>query len=282
MELTKEQKIKFISQYVPEGESPKVYWELLKGQIMGTDKAGKARPDEDLYYFMYVAKRTGLDPMVKQIYPVYRWDTRIGKEKMTIQVGIDGMRLVAERTGQYAGSDDAIFDAEDQTHPNKATIVVYKVNKITGERMPITASARWTEYAQTDRDGKIMGLWGKMPYLMLSKCAEALALRKAFPNELSGIYTDEEMAQAESTRNILNELPKPKVKVTVEPTPDTNKAPKGLNPMADVDPIAEEGTKNPPEAISTRGAKINGQEVQPEKITDNIDLGAMREANKDK
>jgi phage recombination protein Bet len=280
MELTHEQKIKFITQYVPEGESPKVYWELLKGQIMGTDKQGKPRPDEDLYYFMYVAKRTGLDPMVKQIYPVYRWDYKTGKEKMTIQVGIDGMRLVAERTGLYAGSDDALFDAEDQTHPNKATMVVYKVNKITGERMPITASARWTEYAQTDKEGKIMGLWGKMPYLMLSKCAEALALRKAFPNELSGIYTDEEMAQTANLSSVLDNLPKPNIKKN-EVTHETPASEKPIDKQAVEE--AKVTIENIPaiEPSGTSGGTVDTV-GEPQKITDNIDLGAMREANKTK
>lgn len=280
MELTHEQKIKFITQYVPEGESPKVYWELLKGQIMGTDKQGKPRPDEDLYYFMYVAKRTGLDPMVKQIYPVYRWDYKTGKEKMTIQVGIDGMRLVAERTGLYAGSDDALFDAEDQTHPNKATMVVYKVNKITGERMPITASARWTEYAQTDKEGKIMGLWGKMPYLMLSKCAEALALRKAFPNELSGIYTDEEMAQTANLSSVLDNLPKPNIKKN-EVTHETPASDKPIDKQAVQEAKVTIENISAIEPSGTSGGTVDTV-GEPQKITDNIDLGAMREANKTK
>lgn len=313
MELTQQQKVKFITQYVPKGESPKVYWELLKSQVMGTDKKGTPRADEDLYYFMYVAKRTGLDPMIKQIYPVYRWDYKIGKEKMTIQVGIDGMRLVAERTGQYAGSDDAQFDAEDQTHPNKATVTVFKINKQTGERMPVTASARWTEYAQTDKEGKLMGLWAKMPYLMLGKCAEALALRKAFPNELSGIYTTEEMAQSETTGNVLDTLPKPArveekdAKKAAEKEPEVKpavstrkikiegKEPKGTS-GGTVDTV---GVKN--EVTSTIPANnepITGETVQQAKetienlpqpvqqelprVTDNIDLSAMRKQNQNK
>jgi len=299
MELTTEQKIKFVTQYVPKGESPKVYFELLKSQIMGTDKNGKARSDEDLYYFMYVAKRTGLDPMVKQIYPVYRWDTRVGAEKMTIQVGIDGMRLVAERTGKYAGSDDAVFDAEDQTHPNKATVTVKKIMK--GEVIETTASARWTEYAQTTRDGKLMGLWSKMPYLMLAKCAEALALRKAFPNELSGIYTTEEMAQTETVSSVMDTLPTPtgKEKKAVEAPKEekkpeakpavstkaakvTGKAPEKKEitheTPANDRPIDNQAVQEAKETIENLSEPV--QQELP-KVTDNIDLGAMRQANKD-
>lgn len=288
MELTQQQKVKFVTQYVPKGESPKVYYELLKSQVMGTDKNGKPRNDEDLYYFMYVAKRTGLDPMIKQIYPVYRWDTRVGAEKMTIQVGIDGMRLVAERTGKYAGSDDAIFDAEDQTHPNKATVTVKKI--MNGAVIETTASARWTEYAQTTKDGKLMGLWAKMPYLMLAKCAEALALRKAFPNELSGIYTTEEMAQSETVSSVMDTLPTPAGK---------EKSIKTVEKNAEVLAKATEKLKETKPAVSAKAAKVEGKApveeapkeevvkeeapVQQElpRVTDNIDLGAIRQANKD-
>jgi phage recombination protein Bet len=191
---------------VPEGQSPKVYVDLIKTQVLGVDRQGNPRPDEDLLLFLYTCKRTGLDPLTKQIYAVYRWDSRQGKEVMTIQTGIDGMRLVAQRSGKYAGQDDVEYMPKDEAdeHPTKASVAVYK--QIGGTRVSFAASARWSEYIQKDKKGKPMGLWTKMPYLMLGKCAEALALRKAFPNELSGIYADEEMTQA---KDPLADLPKP-------------------------------------------------------------------------
>lgn len=191
---------------IPEGQSPKLYLDLIKAQIMGVDKQGQARPDDDLLLFLYTAKRTGLDPLTNQIYAVYRWDNRLGRERMTIQTGIDGMRLVAQRSNNYAGQTDVIYTPEDEStqYPTKATVTVFKV--VGNARVSFTASARWSEYAQYTREHKLMGLWGRMPYLMLGKCAEALALRKAFPNELSGIYAQEEMPQ---TQNILNDLPTP-------------------------------------------------------------------------
>lgn len=185
MTLTQDQKIQSIQALTPEGQSPKLYAELVKTQVLGVDKNGQNRPDEDLFYFLYTAHRTGLDPILKQIYAVYRWDSRLGREKMAIQVGIDGMRLVAQRSGNFAGISDAVYDNEDQPTPKKATVTVKKT--INGLVVETTASARWEEYSQESP------LWKKMPYLMLAKCAEALALRKAFPNELSGIYTEDEM-----------------------------------------------------------------------------------------
>ena len=205
--LIREGKNSRLAAMVPEGQSPKVYIDLIKAQVMGLDKQNQPRPDEDMLLFLYTCQRTGLDPLTKQIYAVYRWNSQVGREVMSIQTGIDGMRLAAQRSGKYAGQDDVIFTPEDESepHPTKASVTVYK--QIKGSRVSFTASARWSEYCQVTKDGRPMGMWGKMPYLMLGKCAEALALRKAFPNELSGIYSEDEMAQAQ---NPLADLPKPK------------------------------------------------------------------------
>lgn len=190
---------------VPSGVSPKLYITTCR-QLMGTDRSGNERPAEDLMYFMLVANRIGLDPTRKQIYAVYRWDSREGKDKMSIQTGIDGFRLIAQRSDKYAGQDEVVYEPEDESlqHPLKATVTVYKI--IGGVRVPFTATARWSEYVPLTKEGKPQGLWVKMPYLMLGKCAESLALRKAFPSELSGLYTDSEMQQ---TNNSFVDLPKP-------------------------------------------------------------------------
>lgn len=145
----------------------------------------------EIEYLFAVAARTGLDPVQRQLYGIMRYDARAKRAKLTVQVGIDGFRAVAARTREYAGSDDAVFTG---TGPElKATVTVYRITQ--GVRCPFTASARWSEYVQTTRDGKPSGQWGSKPFVMLAKCAEALALRKAFPAELGGIYTDAEMPQ---------------------------------------------------------------------------------------
>ncbi len=139
--------------------------------------------NDELELFLGQCKRTGLDPFAKQIHAVKR------QGKLVIQTAVDGYRLIADRTGKYAGNDDPVFDNED--HPNKATVTVYKI--VAGVRCPFTATARWKEYYPGEKMGF---MWDRMPCVMLGKCAESLALRKAFPQELSGLYTDEEMDQA--------------------------------------------------------------------------------------
>lgn len=204
-----------IKQLTPEGIDPKAYYELINSQIMGLDAKGNGRPVEDMLYFLNVAKKLGLDPVLKQIYPVYRWDGRAGKERMIIQTGIDGFRLIAQRSKEYGGQDDAVFTVEEEYNPVtdetvkqlKATVTVYKLRG--GQRMPVTASARWNEYAQKTKDGKYMGLWATMPRNQLSKCAESLTLRKAFPQDLSGLYISEELDRDRGDIKSLD-LPTPK------------------------------------------------------------------------
>lgn len=174
--------------------------ELIKTTV------AKGTTNEELKLFLYTANRTGLDPLLKQIYAVKRWNTKTSREEMSIQVGIDGYRLIADRTGAYAGNDDAVFEQEPGSKfPSKATVTVWKL--VAGVRCPFTATARWEQYYPGDKQGF---MWGKMPHVMLAKCAEALALRKAFPNELSGVYTNEEMQQADvPLENSCNRCGKP-------------------------------------------------------------------------
>ncbi len=153
--------------------------------------------NDELALFLYTASRTGLDPLTKQVHFIKRrvWNgrTKSYDEVGTTQTGIDGYRVIASRNG-LAGIDDAIFDDEEAQHPKKASVTVYKM--MDGQRVPFTATARWSEYAAVDKEMNPVAMWKKMPFLMLAKVAEALALRKAFPNDLSGLYTNEEMEQA--------------------------------------------------------------------------------------
>ena len=171
--------------------------------------------DPDLLHFGMVCQRTGLDPFARQIYAIMRGN------KMTIQTGIDGYRLTAARSGVLAGIDDAEYDSEESDNPAWARVTVYRM--VQGVRCPFIAKARWSEYRQASSP-----MWKTMPYLLLGKCAEALALRKAFPAELSGMYTNDEMMQADNepipvapnrrrtttaTASAANDKPKPPINI---------------------------------------------------------------------
>lgn len=147
-------------------------------------------PEAEFARFLYVARKTGLDPLSNQIHIVKR-NSRNAGPSFTVQTGIDGYRLIADRTGKYAGNDDTVFDNEEA--PLRATVTVWKM--VDGVRCPFTATARWDQYYPGD--GAPGFMWRKMPHVMLGKVAEALALRKGFPADLSGLYVAEEMEQAD-------------------------------------------------------------------------------------
>lgn len=148
--------------------------------------------DDELKLFMHVAQRTGLDPFARQIYAVKRQDSR-GRDTMVIQTSIDGFRLIAFRTNAYAGKDEAAFEyGTNKDHPNRCKVTIYKM--VQGQKCSFTATAKWDEYYPGEKLGF---MWRKLPETMLEKCCEAKALRMAFPAELSGVYSAEEMEQAE-------------------------------------------------------------------------------------
>ena len=153
--------------------------ELIKRTI------AKDATDDELKLFMHQCKRTGLDPMTRQIYFMKRGG------KVTIQTSIDGFRVIAERSGDYAGQDEPIFVKEDNDLFCKVTVYRFRGDV----RYPAAVGvAYWKEYCPPAGQDF---MWKKMPHTMLSKVAEALALRKAYPQDLSGLYTSDEMNQAD-------------------------------------------------------------------------------------
>jgi phage recombination protein Bet len=162
-------------------------WTPEQTQLISTTIAPGCSNDE-LRLFAYACQRTGLDPFSRQIYAIKRGG------KMTIQAGIDGLRSIAERTGQLDGSE-TFWCGEDgawadvwlgSKPPAAAKTIIHRK----GSNHPFVGVARFADYNAGQ------GLWSKMPAAMIAKCSEALALRKAFPADLSGVYSTDEMEQA--------------------------------------------------------------------------------------
>ena len=162
-------------------------WTQEQTQLISTTIAPGCSNDE-LRLFAYACQRTGLDPFSRQIYAIKR------AGKLTIQVSIDGLRSISERTGQLDGSS-SYWCGEDgvwvdvwlsSKPPAAAKTIIYRK----GCAHPFTATARFADFNAGQ------GLWSKMPSVMIAKCSEAQALRRAFPADLSGVYSTDEMDQA--------------------------------------------------------------------------------------
>lgn len=163
--------------------------ELIKRTIC------KGSTDDELQLFVHACNKSGLDPFMRQIFAVKRWDSSAGRSIMTIQTGIDGYRLIADRTGKYTPGRDTEFGYDKDGNLKWAKSYIKKMT-LDGQWHEVSGIAFWEEYVQRTKDGKPTSFWKSKAHIMLSKCAEALVLRKTFPAELSGLYTQEEMSQS--------------------------------------------------------------------------------------
>ena len=156
---------------------------------------------EDIAFFSQYCQRTRLDPVSRQIYAISYYEKKSGRQRIQVLLSIDGYRIIAQRTGEFEGvetfwcGDDGVWKDVwlEKKNPRASKVIVYK--KVANKG--ISAVALFEEYANMDSP-----IWKKMPALMIAKCAESLALRKAFPSALSGLYTTEEMSNSKINNKI--------------------------------------------------------------------------------
>lgn len=194
----------------------------------------KGATDDEFSLFVSTAKRLGLDPFARQIHAVKRWDSKQRVEVMAIQVGIDGFRVAAGRTGELDGQEGPFWCGENgewrdvwldtKKAPSACKVLVYRK----GCARPFVGVATYASYVQRNKEGNPNAMWARGADFMLAKCAEAVALRKAFPERLSGVYTSEELAadDREPTPSAPAVGPVPPQSSHVAPTRPAIEAPK--------------------------------------------------------
>jgi phage recombination protein Bet len=151
-------------------------------------------PESEAMALIAIAEARGLNPILGECYFVKRYDSQSKKDKWSVQASIDSFRIKAEQTGLYAGQDEPEYEYDQKGYVVLARVKVWRKDWT----RPAVGVARWEEYVQTTRDGEPTRFWKTMPHNQLAKCAEALAMRKAFPAVLSKVYVTEEMQQADN------------------------------------------------------------------------------------
>jgi phage recombination protein Bet len=203
--------------------------------------------EDEAHVAWRLSKRRGLDVEAKQIFFVPYVDKK-GNRSVIAQTSIDGLRLIAARTGNYGGQinakltvrltngDKKVIDHEEYDPSETKEIISGTIEIINKEfPQPQKATALLKSYAKT-YNGQLQGLWGTMPDVMLLKCAESLALRKAFPQDLGGLYSNEEMDQAKNDIEAVNVSYS-----TIETTqPPTSEPPKTETPEAPAIDVSKE------------------------------------------
>lgn len=192
-------------------------------EVMIRDTYANGASSSEFKVLMEVAKARNLNPLLKQVFFVKRWDSQKEKFIWAAQVSIDGLRAIAERTRMYDGQDEPEFEHDKDGFIVLARVRVYKK----GIPRPFVGVARWGEYVQKKKDNKPTKFWADMPYTMLGKCAEALAIRKAFPEDSGGLYVPEEMMQSDNGRPQLENQEEPRQLGAINPHDQEGDTPDG-------------------------------------------------------
>jgi phage recombination protein Bet len=171
---------------------------------------GASKDDVDL--FVSTCERTGLDPFARQIIPSCR-NTKQGDNWVKVWtwiVTIDGLRKIAVDSGDYEGQEGPWWCGKDGAWKeiwteDKSCFAAKVLVHRKGFRTGLAGIARYDAYVQKTKDGRPNSVWATLGDHMTAKCAEALALRRAYPNEMAGLYTEDEQGAAEIVHAAIEE-----------------------------------------------------------------------------
>lgn len=192
-----------IAQYTPPAALAKPLEWTPEQRKMIRDTYASGANDSEFSMLMQIASVRNLDPIKRQIWFVKRWDSMKRCEVWAPQTSIDGLRTIAQRTGLYDGQDEPEFLNDKNGRLEFCRVKVYRKDW----NRPAVGIAYWSEYAAKKKDGSITAMWSEKPHVMLAKCAEALGLRKAFPEDTAGLYVPEEMAEKDVTPQAVQPSP---------------------------------------------------------------------------
>ena len=180
--------------------------------------------DDEMRLYLFECERRGVHPLDRLIFPIKRSDKE-GEKRITFQCSVDYLRAEAADTGEYDGQDEPIYGKINaEGYPESASVSVYKKDV----SRPMTGTARWKEFYPGEKVGF---MWRKMPHHMLAKCAEVLALRKAFPKRLAGLYLAEEMQSVDANTKPPLKEPGKKAEVKDPTVPATEPQLKAIHAM---------------------------------------------------
>jgi phage recombination protein Bet len=242
----------------------------------------KGSTDDEFKLFLSQCKRTGLDPFAKQIYAVKRWNGKEKREEMSIQIGVDGLRLIANRSGECDGQEGPYWCGDDgkwqdvwlhHEPPQAAKVVVYRK----GQAHPYVGIARWASYVQTTRSGEVTHFWAKMPDQMLAKVAETIALRKAFPQELSGLYSTEEMPEADTIPVTHHAAPVPQLPAPAAPQAEPEPYQHDYAPPADDGEIVTKGQLVHITQLLKRLQQEKGERYGPDQLNEDFGRASLKD-----
>lgn len=160
--------------------------------------------DQEVLMFVELCKAKGMNPFERDAYLIkYKSKNPQFDTPATIIVGKDFFIKKANENSAFEGMKAGIVvvDKENQIHEREGSLKLPDETIVGGwcevyrsdRKVPTKAIVAYDEYVQKKGNGEVNSMWSSKPGTMIRKVAQSQALREAFPNELRGLYQQEEM-----------------------------------------------------------------------------------------